>query len=162
NKVIQTRSGCKVIINDAQKSIHIEDPSGNTWTMDGQGNISVNAPNRISMTCTDMDINVSNNKTINVGSNMTTSVGMNKTNSVGANHTETIGGMKNTAVTLDMMTMVTGKLTEVIDGDVHTETKKGKTSVNSGKGIDITSTENLNKHSDKEVQINSAEKSKQY
>ncbi|MFK7050603.1 type IV secretion protein Rhs, partial [Flavobacterium davisii] len=63
---------------------------------------------------------------------------------------------------MDMMTMVTGKLTEVIEGDVHSETKKGKTSVNSGKGIDITSTENLNKHSEKEIQINSAEKSKQH
>ncbi|SPE77711.1 hypothetical protein FLACOL_01716 [Flavobacterium columnare] len=70
--------------------------------------------------------------------------------------------MKNTTVAMDMMTMVTGKLTEVIEGDVHSETKKGKTSVNSGKGIDITSTENLNKHSEKEIQINSAEKSKQH
>ncbi|QYS92318.1 hypothetical protein JJC04_07420 [Flavobacterium covae] len=28
NKVIQTRSGCKVIINDTQGSIHLKDPSG--------------------------------------------------------------------------------------------------------------------------------------
>ncbi|WP_205728026.1 bacteriophage T4 gp5 trimerisation domain-containing protein [Flavobacterium columnare] len=130
--------------------------------MDGQGNISVNAPNRISMTCTDMDINVTNNKTISVGSNMTTSVGMNKTNSVSANHTETIGAMKNTTVAMDMMTMVTGKLTEVIEGDVHSETKSGKTSVSSGKGMDLISTKNLNKHSEKEIQINSTEKSKQH
>ncbi|AMA48075.1 hypothetical protein AX766_04780 [Flavobacterium covae] len=50
NKVIQTRSGCKVIINDAQGSIHLEVPSGNTWTMDRQGNISVNAPKNFTKT----------------------------------------------------------------------------------------------------------------
>ncbi|MFK7050957.1 hypothetical protein FLACOL_02464 [Flavobacterium columnare] len=93
---------------------------------------------------------------------MTTSVGMNKTNSVGANHNETIGGMKNTAVTLDMMTMVTGKLTEVIDGDVHSETKKGKNIINSEKGMQTSSNGSINKHSDKEIQNNSAEKSKQH
>ncbi|QYS88276.1 hypothetical protein [Flavobacterium davisii] len=93
---------------------------------------------------------------------MTTSVGMNKTNSVGANQTETIGTMKNTTVAMDMMTMVTGKLTEIIEGDVHSETKSGKTSVSSGKGMDLISTKNLNKHSDQEVQINSTEKSKQH
>lgn len=161
NKVIQTRSGCKVIINDAQGSIHLEDPSGNTWTMDGKGNISVNAPNRISMSCTDMDINVINNKTINVGSNMTTSVGMNKTNSVGANQTETIGGMKNTAVSLDMMTMVTGKLTEVIQGDKEIQTEK-KYNVNSQNSITYSSDGEVNKHSKKEVKLNSADKTKQF
>ncbi|WP_130736955.1 type VI secretion system Vgr family protein, partial [Flavobacterium sp. J27] len=42
-KVIQTRSGTKIILNDDQGSVFIEDPSGNTWMMDGKGNISVNA-----------------------------------------------------------------------------------------------------------------------
>src|SRR5690606_10367603 len=43
-KVIHSRSGTKIKMNDAEGSIFIEDPSGNTWFMDGQGNISVNAP----------------------------------------------------------------------------------------------------------------------
>nr|WP_305069756.1 hypothetical protein [Flavobacterium covae] len=34
--------------------------------------------------------------------------------------------MKNTTVAMDMMTIVTGKLTEVIQGDVHSETKKAR------------------------------------
>jgi type VI secretion system secreted protein VgrG len=33
----------KVILNDAEESVFIEDPSGNTWLMDGKGNINVNA-----------------------------------------------------------------------------------------------------------------------
>jgi type VI secretion system secreted protein VgrG len=42
-KVIHTRSGTNVILNDADGSVFIEDPSGNTWLMDGKGNINVNA-----------------------------------------------------------------------------------------------------------------------
>jgi len=33
-KSIITRSGIQVVFNDDQKSLHIEDPSGNTWDMD--------------------------------------------------------------------------------------------------------------------------------
>lgn len=46
-KSIITRSGIKIVFNDNQKSLHIEDPSGNTWDMDGQGNINVFAPKDI-------------------------------------------------------------------------------------------------------------------
>ncbi|WP_240665148.1 hypothetical protein [Flavobacterium columnare] len=49
-KAIHTRSGTKIILNDAQGSVFIEDPSGNTWTMDRQGNISVNAPKNFTKT----------------------------------------------------------------------------------------------------------------
>ena len=55
-KVIHTRSGTKMIFNDAEGSVFIEDPSGNTWKMDGQGNIEVNAPK---------------NFTVNAGENIT-------------------------------------------------------------------------------------------
>ncbi|AUX18294.1 phage baseplate assembly protein V [Flavobacterium columnare] len=80
-KAIHTRSGTKIILNDAQGSVFIEDPSGNTWTMDGHGNI-------------------------NVGKNMSTTVGMNISESAGINKNETIGAMKNTTVAMDMMTIV--------------------------------------------------------
>ncbi|OWP82660.1 hypothetical protein BWK59_14690, partial [Flavobacterium davisii] len=74
---------------------------------------------------------------------------------------ETIGAMKNTTVAMDMMTMVTGKLTEIIEGDMYSETKKERNEV-SDKEMNIQSTGMINKHSDKEVQNNSAEKSKQF
>ena len=82
-KVIQTRSGTKIIMNDAIGSIFIEDPSGNTWLMDGKGNISVNAPN-------DMSITVGKNLSISVGEDMTTTVGNNKTQSIGNNNDITV------------------------------------------------------------------------
>ncbi len=39
-KVIHTRSGTKIILNDAEGSVFIEDPSGNTYLMDGARNIN--------------------------------------------------------------------------------------------------------------------------
>lgn len=54
---IQTKSGIKVLMNDAERSVTIEDPSGNVYFMDGQGNINVTAPNKITMSATDVEIN---------------------------------------------------------------------------------------------------------
>ncbi|MET3047624.1 hypothetical protein ABXS96_14605, partial [Flavobacterium covae] len=83
---IHTRSGTKIILNDAQGSVFIEDPSGNTWTMDGHGNINVNAPNDITM-------NAGGNISMTAGMNITTSAGMNITESAGMNHSTTAGAM---------------------------------------------------------------------
>jgi Rhs element Vgr protein len=67
-KAIHTRSGTKVIMNDADGSVLIEDPSGNTYFMDGQGSIKVNAPQNISFDAgNNLDVNVGNNMTFNVG-----------------------------------------------------------------------------------------------
>jgi type VI secretion system secreted protein VgrG len=59
-KVIHTRSGTKMIFNDAERSVLIEDPSGNTWKMNGQGNIDMTAPK---------------NFTVNAGENITFTAG---------------------------------------------------------------------------------------
>lgn len=77
-KSIFTRSGIQIVFNDDQKSLHIEDPSGNTWDMDGQGNIAVNAPKNMTITVGEnMDIIVGKNITTNIGQDMTTAVGNN-------------------------------------------------------------------------------------
>lgn len=72
---IQTKSGIKVLMNDVERSVTIEDPSGNVYFMDGQGNINVTAPNKITMSATDVEINANNNFDINVANNMTSTVG---------------------------------------------------------------------------------------
>ncbi|WP_159476522.1 type VI secretion system Vgr family protein [Chryseobacterium sp. 18068] len=65
---IQTKSGIKVLMNDAERSVTIEDPSGNIYFMDGEGNINVTAPQNINFTAgNNMDINVGNNLTFTVG-----------------------------------------------------------------------------------------------
>ena len=57
-RAIQTKSGIKVLINDDEKSVNILDASGNSYFMDGAGNITVTAPKDINFTA---DINKSLN-----------------------------------------------------------------------------------------------------
>jgi uncharacterized protein involved in type VI secretion and phage assembly len=150
-KVIHSRSGTKIILNDAEGSVFIEDPSGSTYLMDGKGNINVNAPNRITFNCTDMDINVTNN--------LSTTVGVNKTESIGVDASENVGGLKSTTVAGDMNLRVAGMLDETIDGDIQTHTKKEMV-MNSQKGMAYNTEGEIAKHSGSGVQLNSAEKSK--
>ncbi|OXA85886.1 type VI secretion system Vgr family protein [Flavobacterium hercynium] len=82
-KVMHSRSGTKIAFNDAEGSILIEDPSGNTYQMDGKGNINVTAPKN-------MTFDVGEDLTITVGKNMITSVGEDKTTDVGKNKTTTV------------------------------------------------------------------------
>lgn len=97
---------------------------------------------------------------LNVSEDMTVTVGVNKTESVGVNASENVGGLKSTTVAGDMNIHVAGMLDEYIEGDVRSETKKGKTSINMDKGMETNSQGAIAKHSTKEVQVNSAEKSK--
>lgn len=82
-KVMHSRSGTKMAFNDAEGSILIEDPSGNTYVMDGKGNINVTAPKN-------MTFNVGEDLTIIVGKNMTTQVGEDKTTDIGKNKSTTV------------------------------------------------------------------------
>lgn len=84
-KSIQTRSGIKIILNDAGKSVHIEDPSGNTWDMDGHGNITVNAPETITFNAKNMVVNIDEDITTHIGKNSITDIGESLTESIGKN-----------------------------------------------------------------------------
>ncbi|REC46834.1 type VI secretion system Vgr family protein [Chryseobacterium pennipullorum] len=150
-KSIQTRSGHRVVFTE-DESIVITDKSGNEIHLDTTGsNITITAPETMTLNCKNMNINVAED--------MNTTVGMNKSNSIGLNNTENVGAMKLTSVIGDASTFITGKLTEIIDGDVHSETKKGRNEI-SEKEMNISSNSSINKHAQQEVQNNSGEKSK--
>jgi len=55
-KALRTRSGNRVELNDADGSVNIIDPSGNTITMAGNGEITISAPNKLTLTSTDINI----------------------------------------------------------------------------------------------------------
>ncbi|WP_296151311.1 phage baseplate assembly protein V [uncultured Flavobacterium sp.] len=118
-KAIHTRSGTKILLNDGEGSVFIEDPSGNTWMMDGKGNISVNAPKN-------MVINVGENLDISVGKNMTTNIGNDNNTSVQNDNTLMIQNLHNLITNTYNQTVnenkevkITGDLKETTSTTTH-------------------------------------------
>lgn len=72
-----------------------------------------------------------------------------------------MGAILNTNVGGDSMLNVTGSFMENIEGNLESHTEKQRQEVGL-KGIDTTSEGGINKHSKKELQNNSAEKSKSH
>jgi uncharacterized protein involved in type VI secretion and phage assembly len=146
-KVIHTRSGTKMIFNDAEGSVFIEDPSGNTWMMDGKGNISVNAPKNFT-------VNAGENITFTAGQNINSSATLDISESAGVDKSTTVGAILNTSVGGDSMMNVSGKFIEYVKGDIESHTDKERSlqakgvDVNSHeKEIDVKASKNINKHS---------------
>ncbi|MFV0329224.1 MAG: type VI secretion system Vgr family protein [Dysgonomonas sp.] len=151
-KSIITRSGIKIVFNDEQKSLHIEDPSGNTWDMDGDGNIAVNAPKN-------MTITVGENMDVTVGKNISVSAGENILVDAGQNIDETAGGDINQTASGDMVETANNK-TEIVEKDFQ---RVSENSVLQSKEITMfSSKENMLLQSGKTVEMNSAEKSNMY
>ncbi|AZB28166.1 type VI secretion system Vgr family protein [Chryseobacterium balustinum] len=160
-KSIMTRSGHKVVFTE-DESIIITDKSGNEIHLDTTGsNINITAPETMTLNCKNMFINVSENMTTSVGMDQSDTIGMNRTQSIGLNATQSVGAMKMTSVIGDTSMFITGKLTEMIEGDVHSETMKERNEVSEGK-ITTQSTGTNEQHSEKIVQNNSGEKSNNY
>lgn len=140
-KAIHTRSG-HIIKFTEDDSILITDKSGNEIHLDTRGsNINITAPETMTLNAKNMNINV--------GENLTTNVGM--------NNIENVGMMKTTSVAGDANVMITGKLMEYIEGDVHSETKAERTEVSEGKIVQQSKGE-MQHHSAKVVRNNSGEK----
>ena len=148
-KAIHTRSGCKIIFNDAEKSIHIEDPSGNTWTMDGQGNISVHAPKNFT-------VNAGENISMTAGKDVSINAGENINNAANDNINQVAGNDLNQTATGNL-TETSNNKTEVASGTVLRKSKKSETF---SEDVDINSSkENMVMKSAKTIEWNSGEKS---
>ncbi|MCW3161522.1 hypothetical protein OH806_09635 [Chryseobacterium sp. WLa1L2M3] len=115
-KVIHTRSGTKIILNDAEGSVFIEDPSGNTYLMDGAGNINVNAPKNMTFTAGE-------NVTITAGMNITSNAGMNISETAGVNHNSFAGAMMMQNAILDY-SLMTANITEIAQGERKAKAKE--------------------------------------
>ena len=149
-KSIMTRSGHKVVFTE-DESIIITDRSGNEIHLDTTGsNINITAPETMTLNCKNMFINVAENMTTSVGMDQSDTIGMNRTQSIGLNATQSVGAMKMTSVIGDTSMFITGKLTEVIEGDVHSETKKERNEL-SHEDIQFTSEKNITKNAQSEV-----------
>ncbi|MCP2029930.1 phage protein D [Flavobacterium sp. HSC-32F16] len=145
-KVMKTRSGITSIMNDADGSVSIEDPSGNKYFMDGNGNTTVDAPKNFT-------INAGENIRINAGQNMDVNIGLHKTDTIGGDYTEKITGSKFLSIGIDFFLTVTGSLSEWIKGNKKTESKdiqkRAKNILINSTEADITmlGAKNVNNHS---------------
>ncbi|RAV30772.1 type VI secretion system Vgr family protein [Sinomicrobium soli] len=140
-KVIHSRSGTKIKMNDAEGSIFIEDPSGNTWFMDGQGNIEVTAPKNVS---------------IRAGEHMTLTAGRSITTNSGEDTSITAGKNLKEVATADYR-LQAANITEISDGDFRAQAD----TINNVGRSEITSMSNegaLNSHARSKINNNSGEK----
>ena len=153
-KSIYTRTGSTITFDEGASSILVKDPSGNTWFMDGAGNISVTAPK-------DITITAGANISITAGQNITSSAALNISESAGVNKATTVGALNTMFVGGDSMLNVMGKLTEMVEGDVHSEVKNDHTTVSEKKVI-AQAEKNHEVHSQAEILHNSDEKSKNH
>lgn len=142
-KVIQTRSGTKIVFNDAegQGSILIEDPSGNRMFMDGEGNISVNAPKN-------MDFTAGKNITMNAGENIISQAGINMEFYAGNDLTQRAAGE---------ISETSDRRTEYAEKDLTKQSGTMKSLADSIQSV--SQKENFSLQSGKTVISNSAEKS---
>ncbi|MGK6342028.1 type VI secretion system Vgr family protein [Chryseobacterium sp. DT-3] len=154
-KSIQTRSGNKVIFNDAEGSIFIEDPSGNTYFMDGKGNIAVNAPKDMTFTAgKNIKMTAGHDITSIAGNSMFSTANVNIVSNARVNMIDTAGK--------DLMQTATGNIHE--SSDMRTEISENERNIQAKKSdsyaekVTVVSTkENMILQSEKTVKSQSGE-----
>ncbi|MEL1255772.1 phage baseplate assembly protein V, partial [Flavobacterium sp. DGU38] len=149
-KAIHTRSGIKFILNDGEGSILIEDPSGNTWKMDGQGNIDVNAPKNLTLNAGEnVNITAGKNVSVSAGEDVDVDAGKDVLQSAGNDITMNAGGDINESG---------DNKTEIIE---KAYIRSSLESTNHAEEVTIFSTKEnmLLESTSKTVEINSVEKS---
>jgi len=126
-KSLTTRSGNTIIMDDSNGSINVKDPSGNVLTMHGNGEVTLDAPNKFTINTTDFIVNASNSIAINAqpgekgGGEGTIAISSKKTIAATA---DTEG------ITLDATTMgvaITGKTDVNIESTSAAASFKGST-----------------------------------
>ncbi len=127
-KALQTRSGNKVIMNDKDGSVHVQDSKGNEMMIDGAGNINVKSSETIVFNCGAAKIEMKKDGTINInGKDITTTgtesiVANTKKRTVNATETYDLVGKKNSisGTTNDVkgVNHITGGDTKIDGGNV--------------------------------------------
>jgi len=149
-KVMQTRSGNRIISNDATGDVTIESQKGETLAVFyGDGSIKFKAPKNI-------EFEAGEDFIVNAGKNVITNAGNNIEESAGDNKTTFVNGNMHTNVGLNKILYVAGDYDENIEGNLksHTEKERHETGV---EGIQNNSEKDINKHSKKNLENNSGE-----
>lgn len=152
--IMHSRSGNRIINDDATGDITIESQKGQTIAVvHGDGNIRFKAPKNI-------ELEAGEDIILNAAKNMSTNVGLNKTNTIGGSFTEKITGSKSLTIGIDFVLTVTGNMMEWIKGNRETESKDIK---EMAQEVFINSTEDsISLRGSKNVSSNSGESSRNF
>jgi type VI secretion system secreted protein VgrG len=160
-KSISTRSGVLIQINDtdSQGSVTISDPSGNTWYMDGAGNITVSAPGNLTLNAGEnITLNAGQNIVSTAGENINSNANLSITKSAGENIIDYAGALMTHTATEDY-NLQAANIKKVATGNISVEGKS--VSKQASEDVHITSTNgNINKNAQEELQNNSGQSTK--
>lgn len=152
-KSIITRSGCAIQFDDTQNqgSITISDPSGNTWFMDGKGNITVTAPGNFT-------VNANEHIILNAGMDVRVNAGANVLAGAGLNIAHSAGAMIRQNAAADY-SLRAANIIKIAKENITTDAKTG--SKQAQQDITVISQQgSINHHAQKEIQNNSSENAK--
>ncbi|TDW51752.1 uncharacterized protein involved in type VI secretion and phage assembly [Flavobacterium sp. 270] len=153
-KVIQTRSGNRIISDDETGDVTIESQKGQTIAViHGDGNIKFKAPKNI-------EFEAGEDIVMNAGKDVKTNAGQNISESAIINKTTNVGGILGTSVGLDKILNVGGDHNVAIKGNLNKEINKDHT-LSTGNKIKSYSESGHETHSQTEIQNNSAESTRQ-
>jgi uncharacterized protein involved in type VI secretion and phage assembly len=160
-KSIVTKSGCMIQFDDtdSQGSVTVTDPSGNTFYLDGQGNVNVTAPKNILLSAGEnIMLNAGMSVMTSAGTDIMDQAGAMIAHSAGSDIMHTAAGMMAHTATKDF-SLQAANITKIATGDISTSAKTG--SKQAKDDISINSTNgNVNKHAKKELQNNSGQNTK--
>lgn len=154
-KVLETRSGNRIISDDEKGDITIESKKGQTIAViHGDGNIRFKAPKNIEFEAgEDFIVNAGRDIALNAGQNM-------KETAIGYKETQ-IGLFCSLSIGTDYLINVIGSMSEYIKGDKESRTEKDRTRVANGKVV-AQSQGTHEQHSEKEIKNNSTEYTSMY
>lgn len=120
-KAIQTRSGNKIVMNDKEGSIFVEDKDSNSIKIDGDGNINVLSNKSIVLTCGDSKIEMKKDGTINITGKKITTNAKEKATMVSNQASFTADGNSGDAKMDGMKAAINGSMEAKLAGGAKTE-----------------------------------------
>ncbi|HMI59478.1 MAG TPA: phage baseplate assembly protein V [Puia sp.] len=128
-KTLQSRSGTKVVLNDNEGSVNVEDKDGNNMKMDGAGNINVTSKESIVLTCGNAKLEMKKDGTINVNGKTITHTASENATMVSGGASFSADGKKNEANMGSNKTTVSGNTEANVNGAKTTVSATGKVAV---------------------------------
>jgi len=160
-KSIVTKSGCMIQFDDtdSQGSVTVTDPSGNTFYLDGQGNVNVTAPKNILLSAGEnIMLNAGMSVMTSAGTDIMDQAGAMIAHSAGSDIMHTAAGMMAHTATKDF-SLQAANITKIATGNITTQSDT--IDKEAQKDVTISSIQgNVTKHAKKELQNNSGQNTK--